>query len=99
MGQSAGRRAADFAATVTAMTDLSGDLYEFQETAGVIENLDVVITVNSAVAHLAGAIVKKTWVILPFMTDWWWRPDGTASPWYRTIRLFRQRSMRTGRRY
>jgi len=88
-----GARAADLAATVATVTDLSEDLYDFLETAGVIENLDMVITVDSAVAHLAGAMGKRTWVILPFMADWRWRPDGENSPWYPTVRLFRQHNM------
>ena len=60
------------------------------ETAGAIESLDLVITVDSAVAHLAGGLGKETWVLLPFAPDWRWLLEREDSPWYPTLRLFRQ---------
>jgi hypothetical protein len=72
------------------LIDFTADLSDFDETAGLIENLDLVITVDTAVAHLAGAIGKPTWLLLPFVTDWRWLLDRADSPWYRTMQLFRQ---------
>jgi ADP-heptose:LPS heptosyltransferase len=60
------------------------------DTAALIAHLDLVITVDTAVAHLAGALAKPTWVLLPFAPDWRWLMDREDSPWYPTARLFRQ---------
>jgi tetratricopeptide (TPR) repeat protein len=68
----------------------TGELVDFSETAALIENLDLVITVDSVIAHLAGALGKPTWVLLPFGSDWRWMLDREDSPWYPTLRLFRQ---------
>ena len=72
--------------------DLSPQLTDFAETAGAIANLDLVISVDTSVAHLAGAMGKPVWIILPFVPDWRWLLDRTDSPWYPTARLFRQKS-------
>lgn len=63
---------------------------DFAATAAAIENLDLVITVDSAVAHLAGALGKPVWILLPISTDWRWLTERRDSPWYPTARLFRQ---------
>ena len=63
---------------------------DFSDTAAVIENLDLVITVDTAVAHLAGAMGKTAWILLPFDPDWRWMTECADSPWYPTVMLFRQ---------
>lgn len=65
-------------------------LHTFAETAALIAELDLVICVDTSVAHLAGALGKPVWVLLPFMPDWRWLLDRSDSPWYPTARLFRQ---------
>lgn len=73
-------------------TEIGGLLDDFSDTAAAIENLDLVITVDTAVAHLAGALGKNCWVLLPaFKTDWRWLTQREDSPWYpQGMRLFRQ---------
>jgi tetratricopeptide (TPR) repeat protein len=72
------------------ITHFGGALKSFADTAALIANLDLIITVDTAVAHLAGALAKPTWVLLPFIPDWRWLLDRDDSPWYPTMRLFRQ---------
>jgi tetratricopeptide (TPR) repeat protein len=72
------------------ITDLSGFLSDFSETAAALMCLDLVITVDTAVAHLAGALGKTVWLMLPFVSDWRWLIARDDSPWYPTARLFRQ---------
>jgi len=75
----------------SAIDDLSGELIDFAETAAAIANLDLVICVDTAVAHLAGALGRPVWVLLPFPPDWRWLLGRGDSPWYPSMRLFRQR--------
>jgi hypothetical protein len=81
---------------VTVLKDQSdllhfGDaLATFSDTAALISTLDLVISVDTSVAHLAGALAKPVWVLLPFIPDWRWLLDRNDSPWYPTARLFRQ---------
>jgi Flp pilus assembly protein TadD len=72
------------------LVDWTEELKDFADTAALIANLDLVIAVDTAVAHLAGAMGKPVWVILQFMPDWRWLLDRDDSPWYPTMRLFRQ---------
>ncbi len=72
------------------LVHLGDKLKTFSETAAVISNLDLVISVDTSVAHLAGALAKPVWVLLPFIPDWRWLLDREDSPWYPTARLFRQ---------
>ena len=75
------------------ITDVSADLKDFYDTAALIQNLDLVISADTAVVHMAGALNKPVWVFLPFVPDWRWMMDRTDSPWYPTMRLFRQPQM------
>jgi tetratricopeptide (TPR) repeat protein len=74
----------------TDIIDLTSGLTDFVETAALIENLDLVITVCTSIAHLAGTLARETWVMLPHVGDWRWLSDRNDSPWYPTVRLFRQ---------
>ncbi len=80
-----------------AVTDLGSQLDQsgakFVDTAAVMKNLDLVITSDSAVAHLAGALGVPVWVAIPFVPDWRWLLHREDSPWYPTMRLFRQPEM------
>jgi len=73
------------------LLDFTAELGDFADTAALIENLDLIVTVDTAVAHLAGAMGKAVWVILPSNPDWRWMYGRADSPWYPTMRLFRQR--------
>ena len=74
------------------ITDLAGQLDTFDETAAIMKNLDLVICVDTAVAHLAGALGIPTWLVLPFAPDWRWMLDREDSPWYPSMWLVRQPS-------
>ncbi len=70
--------------------DVSGELHDFTETGALIQNLDLIVSVDTAVAHLAGALGKPVWILLPFSPDWRWLLDREDTPWYPTMRLYRQ---------
>ena len=74
------------------VTDLAPALGDFADTAAVISNLDLVISVDTAAAHLAGALGKPVWLLLPYVPEWRWLLDREDSPWYPTMRLFRQQT-------
>jgi tetratricopeptide (TPR) repeat protein len=76
-----------------ALTNYGEEIEDFSDPAGLIENLNLVIAVDTAVAHLAGAMGKPVWVLLPFVPDWRWMVDRADSPWYPTMRLFRQTTL------
>lgn len=62
----------------------------FMDTVAVMQHLDLIITVDTSIAHLAGGLGVPTWVVLPFPAEWRWRTQGTTSEWYPSMRLFRQ---------
>lgn len=72
--------------------DYMAEIKDFSDTAALIENLDLVISVDTAVAHVAGALGKHVWILLPYAPDWRWLLNRQDSPWYPTMRLFRQPS-------
>lgn len=72
------------------ITLLETPIEDFSDTAALIDLMDVVITVDTAVAHLAGAMGKPVWILLPYSPDWRWQLNRNDSPWYPTARLFRQ---------
>jgi tetratricopeptide (TPR) repeat protein len=74
------------------LIDLTAELRDFADTAALVANLDLVICVDTAPAHLAGALGKPVWVLLPYAPDWRWLLEREDSPWYPTMRLFRQKS-------
>jgi Glycosyltransferase family 9 (heptosyltransferase) len=74
--------------------DLSAGLTDFLQTAALISCLDVVITVDTSVAHLAATLGRATWILLPYVPDWRWLLGRDDSPWYPTARLFRQTETR-----
>lgn len=72
------------------VVNLTPLLNDFIDTAAIVRQLDLVITVDTSVAHLVGAMGKPVWVLLPFSADWRWLLGRNDSPWYPTMRLFRQ---------
>lgn len=92
----------DMTPDAKALVDLTGEWKDFSDSAAMIECLDLVITVDSAVAHLAGALGKPVWMLLGPNPDWRWLLDREDSPWYPTMRLFRrgfgeERAVQVGR--
>jgi tetratricopeptide (TPR) repeat protein len=72
------------------LTDWSAELNDFADVAALVMNLDLVITVDSAIAHLAGALGKPVWLLSRFDAEWVWLEEGSGNPWYPTMTLFRQ---------
>ncbi|MBC8120661.1 MAG: hypothetical protein H7Y22_02350, partial [Gemmatimonadaceae bacterium] len=85
-----GERVEELAPYRERVFDVGSHCTDFADTAWAIAQLDLVITVDTAVAHLAGAMGRPTWVLLPFVPDWRWLLEREDSPWYPTARLFRQ---------
>ncbi len=74
--------------------DAGPELLSFADTAALIAALDLVISVDTSVAHLTGSLGKPVWILLPYLPDWRWLLQRTDSPWYPTARLFRQTETR-----
>jgi hypothetical protein len=72
--------------------DAGPGLHDLSETAALVMNLDLVITVDTAVAHLAGALGRPVWVLVAYAPDWRWLLEGEGTRWYPTARLYRQPS-------
>ncbi|RJQ56857.1 MAG: hypothetical protein C4526_00745 [Nitrospiraceae bacterium] len=73
------------------IVNLGETFNDFSDTAAAIENLDMMITVDTAIGHLSGALGKKTWILLPSHAEWRWHLDMDYSPWYEDVRLFRHK--------
>ena len=71
------------------ITDLESDLNSFSDTAGALMNLDALITIDTGIAHLAGALGVKTFLLLPFASEWRWFSDTEKTPWYPCFTLFK----------
>jgi tetratricopeptide (TPR) repeat protein/GT2 family glycosyltransferase len=78
-------------AEILPIVDISKEFEDFTDTAAAIENLDLVISVDTSVLHLAGAMGKPTWALLPYAPEWRWMLDRQDSPWYPTMKLYRQK--------
>jgi tetratricopeptide (TPR) repeat protein len=74
--------------------DLGRELDSFADTAALLAHLDLIISVDTSVAHLAGALARPVWILLPYIPDWRWLLNREDSPWYPTARLFRQTASR-----
>jgi ADP-heptose:LPS heptosyltransferase len=72
------------------MFDAAAELDTFSDTAALVSQLDLVISVDTSVAHLAGALAKPVWILLPYAVDFRWLAGRSDSPWYPTAQLFRQ---------
>jgi tetratricopeptide (TPR) repeat protein len=72
--------------------DYTEEISDFSDTAALIQNLDLIVSVDTSVVHLAGALGKPVWTLIPFSPDWRWMLNREDSPWYPTMRLFRQPS-------
>jgi hypothetical protein len=79
-------------ATIADFTHHGEALADFADTAALIESMDLVVTVDTAVAHVAGALGKPAWIVVSHVPDWRWLLDRDDSPWYPSVRLFRQRA-------
>jgi len=78
------------------LIDLTVNINDFSDTAALIDQLDLVISIDTATAHLAAALGKPTWLLLPFAPDWRWLLHRNDSPWYPTMRIFRQEQQGSG---
>jgi ADP-heptose:LPS heptosyltransferase len=74
------------------LADAARDITDYDDTVAAIAALDLVVAVDTSVAHIAGAMRKPCWVLLPFTGDWRWLRDRVDSPWYPSLRLFRQKT-------
>ncbi len=81
----------DYALMVKDMDQIG--IHSWADTAAIIENLDLVISVDTSVCHLAGAMGKEVWVLLPYNSDWRWLLNRSDSPWYPNMKLYRQKSL------
>ena len=72
------------------IVNLGKDFKDFSDTAEALMAMDVLVTVDTSVAHLAGALGVKTYLLLPYATDWRWFNDTKTTPWYKSVEIFKQ---------
>ena len=72
------------------MINLAKDFKDFESTAKAMKNMDIIISVDTSVAHLAGALGVKTYLLLPYSNDWRWFDDTKTTPWYNSVEIFKQ---------
>jgi hypothetical protein len=76
------------------LINIGAEIEDYDDTMAILENLDLLVTVDTSVAHLAGAMGRPVWIMLPRAPDWRWLLDRADTPWYPTLRLFRQTTVR-----
>jgi tetratricopeptide (TPR) repeat protein len=76
------------------LINIGAEIEDYDDTMAILDNLDLLITVDTSVAHLAGAMGRPVWIMLPRAPDWRWLLERTDTPWYPTVRLFRQSTVR-----
>ena len=84
------KRDRGFMASARRVIDLTDGRDDFADTAALVQALDLVVSVDTSIAHIAGALAKRAWVILARLPDWRWLLGREDSPWYPTLQLFRQ---------
>jgi tetratricopeptide (TPR) repeat protein len=72
---------------------LGGEIADFRDSAAIVANMDLIVSIDTSLAHLAGALGKRVWILLPWAPDWRWGVERTDCPWYPTATLFRQKRM------
>jgi hypothetical protein len=75
------------------MVDWTAEIEDFADTASLLSLLDLIITIDTSVAHLAGALALPVWTLIPAMPHFYWGASGERTPWYPTMRLYRQREL------
>ncbi len=73
--------------------DMDKTVKPFEDTIGIIKNLDLIITADTSLAHLSATLGKKTWIALPFVSDWRWFRDEKKSIWYKNVTLYKQKQI------
>lgn len=86
------KRQLELSPLAAGVINLMDQIYDFADTAALIEQLDLVISIDTSVVHLAGTLGKPVWLMLPFAPDWRWLLDRNDSPWYPNLRIFRQKN-------
>jgi ADP-heptose:LPS heptosyltransferase len=76
------------------MINIGAEIADYDDTMAILDNLDLLVTVDTSVAHLAGAMGRPVWIMLPRAPDWRWLLDRDDTPWYPSTRLFRQKTVR-----
>ena len=69
---------------------ISKHIKNYADTASLLKNLDVLITIDSSIVHMAGALGVKTYLLLPFTAEWRWFDDNCSTPWYDSVKIFKQ---------